>query len=149
LGRSGVAALAAAAALVVGVAGGVLVADGRDGGAPSAEQAFRSAARAPGAHAMALASAEPGREAVPVVVLPDGTGYLQGDALAALPATDTYQLWAVTRAGSVVSVGVLGSRPRMQTFAVGEMPTALVITHERNPAGVERSAEPALYSATV
>ena len=54
-----------------------------------------------------------------VVLLPDGTGYLRGDHLAALPADRTYQLWAVTGPASApvtVSAGVLGPDPKAVAF---------------------------------
>jgi hypothetical protein len=48
-------------------------------------------------------------------LLPDGTGFLVADDLPTLPASRTYQLWALAN-GQKISAGVLGARPRVVAF---------------------------------
>ncbi|MFM7534689.1 MAG: anti-sigma factor domain-containing protein [Acidimicrobiales bacterium] len=143
--------LAAAIALAVGVAGGLAggLAVGRDSGrsAVSAADRYAAAAQEPGARRVELRLTD--GDAAAAVVLPDGTGYLDSRPLATLPDGETYQLWAVTTSGRVISVGVLGNRPGVQAFTVGERPASLVVTKERTPEGVERSSEPAAYAGEV
>jgi anti-sigma factor RsiW len=146
-GRLLPASIAAALALALGVAGGVLVERDRTGGTgPSAsvDAVFAQALADPVGRQVQLLSAS-GPGAVRVVLMPDGSGYLDGSSLGSLPLGETYQLWAVTASGRVISVGVLGNRPGIEGFAVGEPPSALVITHERRAEGVEKSAEPAAF----
>jgi anti-sigma-K factor RskA len=57
------------------------------------------------------------RQAAELVVLPSGAGYLFDSRLAALPANDTYQLWALVR-GQPISVGLLGTQPAIVAFSV-------------------------------
>jgi anti-sigma-K factor RskA len=75
--------------------------------------AFNRAEKVDGAREVGL-KAGSGATLARVVLLPDGTGYLRGDKLAALGPDKTYQLWAVTgsaKAPVVVSAGVLGPHP--------------------------------------
>ncbi len=69
-----------------------------------------------------------------LVLLPDGRGYLVKSHMAALPPSETYQLWGVVN-GSPVSIGVMGSSPRAVAFTVATSPapTKLGVTIE--PAG--------------
>lgn len=66
---------------------------------------------------------------VRAAVTPDGTGYLFAENLPELPADQTYQLWAA-RDDNVVSVGVLGHRPKVSAFQTATDAKALAITVE-------------------
>jgi hypothetical protein len=50
-----------------------------------------------------------------VALASDGTGFLLGDRLPALPNDRTYQLWALAN-GQKISAGVLGSEPHVVVF---------------------------------
>lgn len=60
----------------------------------------------------------------------DGTGFLLGEDLPALPDDRSYQLWGVTDGGAVISLGVFGSDPGVATFHVDGTLTALALTEE-------------------
>lgn len=74
---------------------------------------------------------------VRAAVTADGTGYLFAEDLPELPDDQTYQLWAA-RDDNVVSVGVLGNRPRVSAFQTATDAKALAITVE-DAGGVVRS----------
>ncbi len=60
-----------------------------------------------------------GAEVARVVLLPDGSGYLQSDGLARLASDRTYQLWALTGSAGhpvAISAGVLGAHPQAAAF---------------------------------
>ena len=77
-----------------------------------------------------------------IVMLPDGTGYVHSNTLAALPADATYQLWAVVD-DRVISAGVLGSDPRVVPFHVDpEGLQGLVITEEVAGGVAQSESEP-------
>lgn len=61
-----------------------------------------------------------------------GHGFLEADALPRLSRTETYQLWGVL-ADKVISLGVLGPSPSVETFTARGDLRALAITVE--PAG--------------
>jgi hypothetical protein len=89
----------------------------------------------PSARHLILTSATSGAKPVgELVILPSGSAYLISSNMAALPATSTYQLWAVI-AGRAISVGVLGTHPGAAAFSVdpGVSTTAYLVTVE--PAG--------------
>ena len=56
-----------------------------------------------------------GRRSAEIALAPDGTGFLVADALPALSADRTYQLWALAD-GQKISTGVLGARPHVVAF---------------------------------
>lgn len=128
--------LAAAAAVVaVLMLGGLVVRQGDRIDNLSAEMASGSIERS-----AQEALADPSSELVDLAgddlkvnlraaVRPDGTGYLFADNLPELPADQTYQLWAA-RDDNVVSVGVLGNRPRVSAFQTATDARALAITVE-------------------
>ncbi len=64
-----------------------------------------------------------------VIFLPDGDGYLVNPSMPALTASETFQLWALSR-GKVVSLGVLGSHPSGAPLRVEPTMTVLMITAE-------------------
>ena len=63
-------------------------------------------------------------------MLRNGKGYLTSE-LPALPADRAYQLWALTDADhDPVSLGVLGSDPRVVAFSSPSLPRGLAVTEE-------------------
>ncbi len=69
---------------------------------------------------------------VEVVVDPDGHAFVLSGDLPALADGTTYQLWGVD-GGTPVSLGLLGSDPKVSVVGVDSQVTTLAITAE--PAG--------------
>jgi anti-sigma factor RsiW len=68
------------------------------------------------------------------VVDQDGHGYLDAGTLPTLDTGLTYQLWGVLESnGDVVSLGILGPNPELETFTVEGGVTALAVTIEQFP----------------
>ena len=112
--------------------------------------AFDRAAKVDGAREVDL-TAKSGAKLARVVLLPDGTGYLRGDHLDALPSDRTYQLWAVTGSATgpvAVSAGVLGSDPQAVAFHASGPVQAFAVTVER-AGGVVQSAQTPIAQAAV
>jgi anti-sigma factor RsiW len=67
-----------------------------------------------------------------LVLARSGPSFFVNDQLATLPASKTYQLWAVT-AGKPVSLGLLGQTPTLVAFTVNAArpPTTFAVTVER------------------
>jgi hypothetical protein len=135
----GIAAMVAvAAAAVFGFLG---LRGGEDG--PYGKQLGRSveaALAAPGARRVDMLSPD-GFRTAKAVVLPDGTGYVVETNLPALPNDRTYQLWAVVGSAKV-SVGVLGSQPKVVPFKMDGPVSALAITEETAGGVVSSRADP-------
>jgi hypothetical protein len=126
--------LGAAAAVALMVAGAILVTGTRDdtGGGPLAD---------------ALAAAEADRDSIRTELVAEGTdatavgiidqdghGYLDATGLPQLDADQTYQLWGViAENGDVVSLGILGSSPELETFSIESDVAALAVTIEQAP----------------
>jgi len=69
-----------------------------------------------------------------LVVRSDGSAYFVDDNLAALPADQTYQLWAFQRGGpEPVSLGVLGPDPEPSAVHVSDGVDEVAVTAERAP----------------
>jgi len=139
-------AVAAAAAVVVVVLAVQLVVGGNDTRTGDLAGAFDKATRQEGARRIALAP-EHGGAVARVVLLPDGTGFLQNDQMQTLPSDRTYQLWALTGDPSrptAISAGVLGSSPRTVGFHVTGDVHGFGLTVEKAP-GVISSTQP-LYA---
>jgi anti-sigma-K factor RskA len=122
--------LAAAAAVVALVFGALWIADrGGDPGNQVTDTAAlaRVAATAPGARHASLTD-ENGTTLATAVVLRDGTGYLTSQ-LPRVPVGQTYQLWGITRNGTV-SLGVLGPDPSTVAFQAAMPTQSLAITTE-------------------
>jgi anti-sigma-K factor RskA len=121
--------LAVAAAVVALVFGGLWLADRGDGGGAPADTAAvaRTAATAPGARHATLTDTD-GNTLATAVVTRDGTGYLTSQ-LPAAPVGKTYQLWAISRRGTI-SLGVLGRDPGTVAFTSAVPTTSLAITTE-------------------
>lgn len=137
VGRSRGWAFAAAAAAVVAVImmGGLVVRQGTRIDNLSSEMASggieRSAQEAladPSSELVDLAGGDL-KVNVRAAVTADGTGYLFAEDLPELPADQTYQLWAA-RDDNVVSVGVLGHRPKVSAFQTATDAKALAISVE-------------------
>jgi anti-sigma-K factor RskA len=76
------------------------------------------------------------------VIDEDGHGYLLATDLPTLPAEQTYQLWGVLGdSGDVVSIGILGPNPELETFTIEGRVDALAITIEQAP-GVISNGNP-------
>jgi hypothetical protein len=152
-GRIGVGAVAAAAAVVIGVLSVRVVDQGRrlddferTAGAPTLTETAAFALSDPNALKVDLTS-EDGAVRVPAAVETNGLGYLVAHDLPALPDDKTYQLWGVVE-GRVISLGVLGADPKVVAFSVEGELTALVITEEVR-GGVPVSEQPAALSGVI
>lgn len=128
------AVVTAAAAAIVLLAVSLGSVDGRVGRLQAAlagrgVDAGVAAALADPAHLDATMRSASGR-AVGEAVVAGGHGYLVGAHMAVLPASKTYQLWAVVD-GKPVSVGVLGNTVTDAAFTMGTLsPQALAVTVE-------------------
>ncbi len=142
--------LGAAVAAIVLIAAGLLAVRGfgtSSSSASASARAFGQAATTPGAHVSQLLLVD-GDTRLPVVILPDGTGYLDGRTLQALPATSSYQLWGVSH-DLVISLGVLGDRPGVESFVTrGSLPSELIVTREHR-GGVAVSVQPPYASGAI
>jgi hypothetical protein len=122
--------LAAAAAVVALVFGGLWLAGRGDGGGGRASDTAalaRTAATSPGARRATLTDPD-GNTLATAVVTSDGTGYLTSE-LPPAATGHTYQLWGITRTGTI-SLGVLGRDPGTVAFKAVMPTTSLAITTE-------------------
>ena len=122
--------LAVAAAVVALVFGGLWISEsGGDGGSVTTDAAAlaRTAATTPGARHASLTDSD-GTTLATAVVLRDGTGYLTSE-LPRVSAGQTYQLWGITKTGTV-SLGVLGPNPTTVAFHAAVPTQSLAITTE-------------------
>jgi hypothetical protein len=101
--------------------------DDRGGAATDTAELAATAATAPGSRRATLAD-ERGNTLATAVVTSDGTGYLRSE-LPPAPAGHTYQLWGITRTGTI-SLGVLGRDPGTVAFRAAAPTTSLAITTE-------------------
>jgi anti-sigma-K factor RskA len=145
--------IAAAVAAFVALGAKVVDQDRRldDVASPSVADLADGASRDPDARTLTLASAD-GSVQAEVVWLPDGTGYLVDDNLAALPDDKTYQLWAVTgddpATARTISAGVLGSNPRVTPFQFDGPVQSFLVTQEDAP-GVATTQNTPLLAGSV
>jgi hypothetical protein len=111
------------------VFGGLWLVERGDGGGGAADTAAlaQTAATAPGARHVALVDQD-GDTLATAVVARDGTGYLTSH-LPPAPAGQTYQLWGISRAGTI-SLGVLGRDPGTVAFKAAVPTGSLAITTE-------------------
>jgi anti-sigma-K factor RskA len=63
----------------------------------------------------------------------DGHGFVVAQGLPTLPEDQTYQLWGVVEDGQVISLGIFGPNPEIETFTVEGPVSALAITIEEFP----------------
>jgi anti-sigma-K factor RskA len=71
----------------------------------------------------------------------DGHGFVLARDLPTLPDGQTYQLWGVVEGGDVISLGIFGPNPEIETFTVEGAVDALAITIEQYP-GVVSNGNP-------
>jgi hypothetical protein len=106
------------------------------------EQALASALSDPKARQVSLTAPADGATSVKAVVLPDGTGYLVAEeALRPLDESRTYQLWGINDA-KVISLGVLGTAPKIVAFHAPPDVRTLAITEEERGGVVASKNQP-------
>jgi anti-sigma-K factor RskA len=129
LGRWATALGAAAAAVVIALLGLQAAQTSQAPGLSPAQAALST----PG-HRLVQLTSTSGHRLAEAVVLPDGQGLMVSNSLAQLPASETYQLWAMI-GGRPISLGLLGRHPKNASFTVSTSapPAALAVTVE--PAG--------------
>ncbi|HEX7169093.1 MAG TPA: anti-sigma factor [Acidimicrobiales bacterium] len=132
--------MVAAAAVVISVL--ALAVALRDGGGRDGTGLPAEVASAPRVH---LTSSD-GRHSADVVVV-DGRGYVFNDNLPALDETEVYQLWG-RRGTTLVSLGLLGTDPEQEAFAVSGEFEAFAITAEDWP-GVTASEQKPIVAGEV
>jgi anti-sigma-K factor RskA len=71
----------------------------------------------------------------------DGHGFVVARNLPTLPDGQTYQLWGVVEDGQVISLGIFGPNPEIETFTLDGPVSALAITIEEFP-GVVSDGNP-------
>ena len=76
------------------------------------------------------------------VIDQDGHGYVLARDLPTLPEGQTYQLWGVVEGGDVISLGIFGPNPEIETFTVEGSVRARAITTVAFP-GVISDGTPA------
>jgi anti-sigma-K factor RskA len=83
-----------------------------------------------------------------IVLVRSGLSYFVNGQLATLPASKTYQLWAVT-GGQAVSLGLLGRQPGVVPFVVSaaQPPMRFAVTVERAAGVVAPTSTPVAISA--
>ncbi len=147
---SGIAAIAAAALIVLGVEVAHL-----SGQVNNLQSASRSAGLAPlvtsaleGPHESVTLTAALSTSSAAVVITKDGSAFWIGSSLAAIPGNRTYQLWGRVR-GRIVSLGLLGSNPaRLSMFRVQRGTTRLMVTNEPS-GGTAAPTSPVVVSGTL
>ena len=75
------------------------------------------------------------------VIDQDGHGYMLARDLPTLPEGQTYQLWGVVEGGDVISLGIFGPNPELESFTIEGSVEALAITIEQHP-GVISNGNP-------
>lgn len=153
VGMRAAAMVAAAAAVVIGLMGVKIVDDGRRldriaAGVHSEElqRAVNAAVVDPGADKVSLRSEDDAWFA-DAVLLDDGSGYLVKHNLPALSGDRTYQLWALSGT-SKISVGTLGSVPKVAAFQATGPVWALAITEEQAGGVVSSQNSPVVVGRT-
>jgi anti-sigma-K factor RskA len=101
---------------------------------------YEAAAADPQADHFALASAD-GSTKVVGVITEDGTAYLDVSALPTLAGDQTYQLWGAA-GKDLVSLGVLGTNPKVISFPAGANYRAFALTVEDAPGVVTTEHDP-------
>lgn len=151
--RQAVLPVAAVAAAVIGVLGFQVVDQGAkldDQGQRIEElangdglsRAFQSALGEPDAELVELRS--PDGEHEVRAVMTEGLGYVHAAGLPGLPEGRTYQLWA-DMGESRISLGILGARPEVASFAVNPEVLGLAITEEIASGVVVSEQAPLVY----
>jgi anti-sigma-K factor RskA len=134
--------LAAAAAVVLAVAGTVVVLNRDGGGTAPLTEAYEQALADRDSQVATLVSTTTPDATAQGVVDQDGRGFLDARSLPTLPSGETYQLWGVMADTSdVISLGILGPSPELETFTVEGSVAALAVTIEQSP-GVVADGNP-------
>ncbi len=132
--KIGVAAAAAAAAIVAPIALSF------GSGGTSLAAIAKKAANQSGSTTTVLLDNN-GKKIAKVIVTKSGKGYLVDDTLPALPAGQTYQLWAVTDSAAI-SAGLLGADPEVSAFNVAAPTKAFALTVEPEAGSVVATTKP-------
>ncbi len=87
------------------------------------------------------------------VIDQDGHGYVRAGQLPALGADQTYQLWGVVDTGAdepdVISLGIFGPNPELETFTTETPVVALAITIEDAPGVISDGNPEGIYVGTI
>ncbi|HVV38584.1 MAG TPA: anti-sigma factor [Acidimicrobiales bacterium] len=83
-----------------------------------------------------------GAVAADAVLTSSGQGYLLHMAMHRLDAAHTYQLWGLNSAGKMVSLGILGTDPKVASFSAKVPITTLAVTIERAQGAVAPTSSP-------
>lgn len=87
------------------------------------------------------------------VIDEDGHGFVKAGELPPLGADQTYQLWGVVDTGSedpdVISLGIFGPNPELETFTTESAVMALAITIEQAPGVISDGNPNGIYVGTV
>jgi anti-sigma-K factor RskA len=87
------------------------------------------------------------------VIDEDGHGFVKAGQLPALGAEQTYQLWGVVDTGAdepdVISLGIFGPNPELETFTTESDVVALAITIEQAPGVISNGNPDGAYAGTV
>jgi len=87
------------------------------------------------------------------VIDEDGHGFVQAGELPALDADQTYQLWGVVDTGAeepdVISLGIFGPNPELETFTAESEVVALAITIERAPGVISDGNPDGIYVGSI
>ena len=95
----------------------------------SGKAGVQAALATPGHQLVSLRSPS-GTQVAEVVIVPDGQGYFVSSAMAKLPSSETYQLWAMF-GDRPVSLGLMGNHPGRVVFTLASgHPTQLAVTVE-------------------
>jgi anti-sigma-K factor RskA len=85
---------------------------------------------------------------VEAIIDQDGHGFVVARDLPTLPGDQTYQLWGVVSTGDVISLGIFGPSPELETFSVAGEVVALAITIEQAPGVVSDGNPDGAYVGT-
>jgi anti-sigma-K factor RskA len=126
-------AVSAAAAVALVAIGFVALLGGSDSAGDPLAQAYADALAADDSVSTELV-AEGTAQRASGVIDADRHGYLDARDLPALESDMTYQLWGVlAETGDVVSIGIMGNDPDIETFTVDGSVAALALTIEQAP----------------
>jgi anti-sigma factor RsiW len=149
------AALAAAAAVVIGVLGTeVRRLDTRVAAlqqplrAVGLQQAALAAVVDPHAQKVDLRS-DRTSDTLEAVILPDGQAYVVRAALPALAAGQTYQLWGVVGGSTKISLGLLGRQPSTTAFRLDPSQVTMLAVTAEKAGGVVTTDKPAVVWANI
>ncbi len=87
------------------------------------------------------------------VIDQDGHGFVKAGELPALSSDLTYQLWGVVDTGGaepdVISLGIFGPNPELETFTTESAVVALAITIEEAPGVISNGNPDGIYVGTI